>query len=266
MQSSVTSMSVYMAPLCSTSVWTLTIGTLLMPACLTFGRSASRLPPKLKEWWRTGNCRLTGVRSHGKSEAHMGVGLESGQGEEEGTTAGQKYSDHLSIKPDENNTSIEISQNDRYGIQPEKNKTEETQNWRALTCAIGGWKVSRAERAPHHQDWLRRDVSRLSGKGSDTTGSSHYHRQVQVTVVRRPTGTAYNFDRLSLWLPSKPAARAIPGTVFPTLNFNVNYIMRSYRAMTVATTGRVLSSSKQLTGSGQRFPLSVCHFVRHTHT
>ena len=63
-------------------------------ACLTFGHSASRLLPELQGWWRAGEYRVTAVRIHGrrkksKEKAHTCVGLESDQGEEDGTAATQ---------------------------------------------------------------------------------------------------------------------------------------------------------------------------------
>ena len=44
----------------------------------------------------------------------------------------QKYSGHLNIKLDENNTSTEVSKNERYKTEPKKDRTKETQNWHAL--------------------------------------------------------------------------------------------------------------------------------------
>ena len=87
---------------------------------------------------------MTAVRIHGrrkksKEKAHTCVGLESDQGEEDGTAATQKYSGHLNIKLDENNTSIEVSQNGRYKVEPKKHKTEGTHNWHTLTCEGKGW-------------------------------------------------------------------------------------------------------------------------------
>ena len=99
---------------------------------------------------------------------------------------------------------------------------EDTTNWEIVNC------TKLRDEARHHVGHRRRIIrnrpttihmkegvipkalrrSHTQKDRPQCTGSSHIHLQVQVIVICSTRDTAYNFGRLSLWLPSKLAVWA----------------------------------------------------------